>query len=61
MKKLVTGDLIPIKLAVKPCKKVLGFKIKHLGSYKAGSVNLKKVRKSLIVSKWHEGRRRRKK
>lgn len=37
MKKLVTGDLIPIKLAVKPCKKVLGFKIKHLGSYKAGS------------------------
>ena len=29
-------------------------------SVKASSVNLKKVRKSLIVSKWHKHKRRRK-
>ena len=37
MKKLVADDLIPIKLSIKPCKNVPGFKIKYLGSYKAGS------------------------
>lgn len=36
MKRLVVGDLIPIKLAITPNKNVPGFKIKHICSYNVG-------------------------
>lgn len=36
MKRLVVGDLIPIKLAITPSKNVPGFKIKHICSYNVG-------------------------
>lgn len=36
MKKLVVGDLMPIRLATKPSKKVPGFNIKHICSYNVG-------------------------
>lgn len=36
MKKLVIGDLVPIRLATKPSKKVPGFNVKHIGSYTVG-------------------------
>ena len=36
MKRLIAGEVKPIKLAVTPKKEVKGFRIKHLGSYEVG-------------------------